>query len=628
MEQAQSSHRRAALAVALACGAFAALPAQGSAAGAAPLMRVVVTGASTGAVEVGRAVRAAGGRVLDQLSLVGGVSAELPRGAVLPRGLLVVADRRLSVSGLDGASDGPANTLRATLGIDRLGGQVGGGTGGGNGGGGNGNGNGGGGNGNGNDNGSNNGGKDRGNGQGAGVTVAVVDTGVADVADLAGRVTHIDVTGTASGGHRDGYGHGTFVAGLIAGNGASSDGAYTGVAPRAHILDVRVADSLGGTDLISVLKGLQAVAAHPNVDVVNLSLSSDSPLPYQIDPLTVALETLWRHGVTVIVPAGNDGPAAGSIASPGLDPVLITAGALDDAASAGRADDTVPSWSSVGPAPQGVSKPDLVAPGSHLVSLRAPGSTVDVTHPLSRVGRGYFRGSGTSFSTAVTSGAVATLLGSGRGDLRPDQVKDLLTGTAYRASGLSNPASAGAGGLDLGAAQSTAWADVAHRADSTLEAIPGDPEVWQAFVTALMNGDEAAAASSWSQLSAEARNWAASSWSQLSPEARNWAASSWSVDSWVGPDGSAADWLARNWAARNWAARNWSARNWAASSWSASSWSARNWAASSWSASSWSASSWSASSWSASSWSASSWSARNWSSRNWAASSWSTTDWG
>ena len=170
----------------------------------------------------------------------------------------------------------------------------------------------------------------------------------------------------------DGYGHGTFVAGLVAGSGKSSSGAYAGVAPAARILDVKVADSDGSTDLVTVLKGLQAVAADKSVDVVNLSLSSGSPLPYQIDPLSAALEGLWRRGVTVVVPAGNDGPNNGTIASPGTDPVLLTAGGLDAHGTASRSDDSVADWSGRGPAPQGVQKPDLVAPGAHVVSLRTP----------------------------------------------------------------------------------------------------------------------------------------------------------------------------------------------------------------------------------------------------------------
>ena len=535
------------LTVALAGAGLAAVPAT---AGTAAPQRVVVTSLTGDAAAAARAVQAAGGRVLDRLSLIGGVSATLPAGTVLAPAYRVVANSPLQVAGKSGDDTGTAIGVRSVLGLGKNGHE------------------------------------------GRGVTVAVVDTGVADVQDLQGRVTHVNVVGGHGG---DGYGHGTFVAGLIAGNGSSSDGTYAGVAPAADVLDVKVADANGNTDLVTVLKGLQAVAAHPAVDVVNLSLSSESPLPYQIDPLTAALESLWRRGVTVVVPAGNESDA---IASPGNDPVLLTAGGLDDHGTAARGDDTVATWSGRGPAPQGVQKPDLVAPGAHVVSLRAPGSVVDAAHPEAVVGSAYFKGSGTSFSTAVTSGAAAALL-SHRSKLTPEQVKAALTGSAYDGAGLSDVDAAGAGALDLKAAYNAKVKDVATTA---VAPIPGDPAVWADLLAALLDGNEQAAASSWSKLSDAARNWAASSWSGLSLDARNWAASSWSARNWAGSD----------WAARNWAARNWAARNWADSDWSASSWSARNWAASSWSASSWSARNWAEDDWAARNWAASSWSARNW----------------
>jgi len=160
------------------------------------------------------------------------------------------------------------------------------------------------------------------------------------------------------------------------------------------------------------------------------------------------LESLWAHGIVVVVPAGNDGPAPGSISSPGSDPVLLTVGALDEfrhrsARRRRRAD-----YSSRGPAPQGVAKPDLVAPGNHLISLRAPGSDIDVANRGSRIGTSYFRGSGTSMSTAITSGSRLPDLLDDRPKLTPDKVKAIVTGSAYHASGLTDLTAAGAGGLD------------------------------------------------------------------------------------------------------------------------------------------------------------------------------------
>src|SRR5689334_9801521 len=256
----QAISRTAALvALALAATGVAAVPAA-----SAPASRVVVTSISGDVAGAARAVQAAGGRVLDRLSLIGGVSASLPSGTVLAPTFRVVPDSTLRVAGKDAAGDdGTVSAVRATLGLGPVAGE------------------------------------------GAGVTVAVVDTGVADVADLRGRVEHVNVSGAAGG------------------DGSSSDGEYAGVAPAAKILDVKVADGEGVTNLVTVLKGLQQVAGRSDVDVLNLSLSSGSPLPYQIDPLTMALDALWRRGITVVVPAGNEGPRPGSVTSPGSDPTLL-----------------------------------------------------------------------------------------------------------------------------------------------------------------------------------------------------------------------------------------------------------------------------------------------------------------
>ncbi len=506
---------------------------------AAPPSSVLVTAASGGAAAAAAAVRAAGGTVLHRLSLVGGVSAQLPRGAVLAPTFRVVANAPLQVAKAKDAKEdtGAPVTVRQTVGLPA-----------------------------------------QPSGEGTGVTVAVVDTGVADVPGLVGRVTHLDVTGQGTG---DGYGHGTFVAGLVAAGG-DGDGSYAGVAPGARVLDVRVADDKGRTDLITVLTGLELIDP-AKVQVLNLSLSSGTDLPYQIDPLSQALEALWRRGVLVVVPAGNDGPDAATVSAPGTDPLLLTVGGLDEHGTAATGDDAVADWSARGPAPQGVAKPDLVAPGAHLVSLRAPGSRVDTANKKSRVDDDYFRGSGTSFSTAVVSGAAAVLLGQ-RPGMAPGQLKALLSGTTYSAAALGNPDAAGAGGLDVAAAQA---APVPAAQPEPSASIPGDPAAWDAFVQALLSGDRKQAASSWSALSLAARNWAASSWSSLSPQARNWAASSWSGRNWAGADGSAADWAARNWAARNWAASSWSARNWAGRNWSDKSWSTADWAGRNWSARNW-----------------------------------------
>ncbi len=541
------------VALALACStALSVLPGQAGAATSSSWRTVVVTGVG----DVAAAVRSAGGQVVDHLPLIGGVSARLPEHARLSTSWTVVEDRPVTVSGKKDANDNaPATSVRASLGLGAPAGE------------------------------------------GAGTTVAVVDTGVADVADFSGRLAHVDVTGEGVG---DGYGHGTFVAGLVAGSGASSGGAYAGVAPGANVLDVRVAGRDGSSSLTLVLKGLQAVAQHPEVDVLNLSLSSGSPLPYQIDPLTQALEALWRRGVTVVVPAGNEGAdGRASITSPGVDPVLLTVGGLDEHGTAGHRDDTVAPWSSQGPAPQGISKPDLVAAGAHVISTGAPDSAVWAANPSARVGAAYLKGSGTSFSTAVASGAAAVLL-QDRPGLSPDQIKTLVTRTAYDVSGKDR--ATGAGGLDLAAALGARTPKDNPRDNG--QAIPGSANAWAAFLQAVLDGDVTAAANAWAQLSPEARQWAARQWAELDPAARQWAARQWSARQWADGDEI---WVARQWAARQWAARQWADSDWSARQWSARQWSARQWSGEAWTADDWSARQWSARQWSARQWSASDW---------------------
>jgi serine protease AprX len=560
MDTTASAARRprgsALIALALAAATTATGLPTAQAAGPSALQTVIVSGFG----DIAGAVRSAGGQILDRLPLIGGASALLPKGADLGPSWTVVPDRVMTVAGTS-ATSGPASTVRATLGLGAPAGE------------------------------------------GAGITVAVVDTGVADIPDLAGRLRHVDVSGDGIG---DGYGHGTFVAGVVAGDGRSSGGAYAGVAPGANILDVRVATDDGSSSLVAVLRGLQAVAAHPEVDVVNLSLSSGSPLPYQLDPLTVALEALWRKGTTVVVPAGNEGTdGKGTITSPGLDPMLLTVGGLDENGTAKRRDDTVAAWSSQGPAPQGVAKPDLVAPGAHIISTGAPGSVVWESTGTTHIGGSYLKGSGTSFSTAVVSGAAAVLL-QDRPSLRPDQIKALTTDTAYEVSGKQR--ATGAGGLDLKEALDTR----APKVKPVNDTIPGAASAWAAFVQALLDGDAEAAASAWAKLSPEARQWAARQWADLSPDARQWAARQWAARQWAGDSLSSEEWAARQWAARQWAARQWADSDWSARQWSARQWSARQW---------------SARQWSEDSWTADDWSARQWSARQWSARQWSMTDW-
>ena len=225
---------------------------------------------------------------------------------------------------------------------------------------------------------------------GRGVGVAVIDTGIdgslPDFWDTRGgsRVVASAVTNPDAKTAGDAYGHGTHVAGIIAGNGSNrtaSDplaGQYMGIAPEADLISVKVGDDDGNATVLDVIYGLQFAVEHKNaynIRVVNLSLESTVAQSYRTDPLDAAVESAHFHGILVVAAAGNHGrtPEAADFA-PGNDPFALTVGAVDDKATADRSDDAYTEWSSVGQTQDGVTKPEIAAPGSQIVSTLAGGS--------------------------------------------------------------------------------------------------------------------------------------------------------------------------------------------------------------------------------------------------------------
>ncbi|MCA1645817.1 MAG: S8 family serine peptidase, partial [Chloroflexi bacterium] len=297
---------------------------------------------------------------------------------------------------------------------------------------------------------------------GAGVTVAVLDSGVAPDLDLGSRIlASVSFAGTAA--QPDPGGHGTHIAGIVAGSGARSAGQYIGMAPAANVVDVRVLDANGNGRLSSVIRGVEWVLAHRaqyNIRVINLSLGAPPAPSYRTDLLASAVEMAWRRGIVVVVASGNAGPAGGTVQSPGNDPYAITVGATDDNGTLSLADDVLAWFSSWGTPAGGQPKPDLVAPGRRLVSIRVPGSTLDGLLADHRVtasnGSSYFRLTGTSQATGVVSGTAALMLAR-QPALTPDQVKKILVATTqgYGPNGtpvLPDPSADGSGLLNAQAA--------------------------------------------------------------------------------------------------------------------------------------------------------------------------------
>jgi serine protease AprX len=285
---------------------------------------------------------------------------------------------------------------------------------------------------------------------GRGVGVAVVDTGIAgDLPDFvtngSSRVVASAVTNPCAKNANDQVGHGTHVAGLIAGNSLNHPGLkkltgrYMGVAPRANLISVKVSDDDGATTVLDVIYGLQFVIDHKDtlgIRVVNLSLSSTVAESYKVDPLDAAVEAAWFSGIVVVAAAGNDGSAADAVSyAPGNDPYVISAGALDDRGSRDLTDDVLAPWSSRGVTQDGFQKPEVLAPGNRLVSALAPRSDFQDLCRKCVLGRKYFRVSGTSMSTAVVSGVAALVLQS-RPNLTPNQVKGAILASLRNVPGV------------------------------------------------------------------------------------------------------------------------------------------------------------------------------------------------
>lgn len=272
---------------------------------------------------------------------------------------------------------------------------------------------------------------------GKGVNIAIVDTGVYPHPDLTRPTNRIVAFKDFVHGRKlpyDDNGHGTHLAGDAAGNGWASKGKYAGAAPEAGIIGVKVLDAEGGgydSDIIAGIAWCIANRKRYGIRILSLSLGGAAIGCCIDDMLCQAVERAVRAGITVVAAAGNNGPGAGTIESPGIAPSAITVGSVDDRRTVKQADDRISWFSSRGPAKGGRKKPDLVAPGESITSLRAPGSALDQELAHQRVGKRYFYLSGTSVSTPLVAGAAALLLQRCPA-LTPKQVKSVLKRRAFR----------------------------------------------------------------------------------------------------------------------------------------------------------------------------------------------------
>lgn len=302
---------------------------------------------------------------------------------------------------------------------------------------------------------------------GSGIGIAVIDSGIAPHAALAGKVVaNVDLAAGTSSANDD-FGHGTHIGGIIAGSASAAAGVTPlfngGIAPGARLINVRVLGADGSGLTSDVLAGIDWAIANRaayNIRVVNLSVGHSVMEPAAFDPLCEAVAEAYQAGIVVVAAAGNAGkladgtPVLGGITSPGNSPFAITVGAINTWQTTVRSDDTMATYSSRGPTRFDLAvKPDLAAPGNKIVSLEAYNSSLSLKYPALHVaGSGtnaYMRLSGTSMATGVVSGAAALLL-SGNPSLTPAQVKAALqNGSSYMAN---------AGLMAAGAGSANFWA--------------------------------------------------------------------------------------------------------------------------------------------------------------------------
>jgi serine protease AprX len=368
---------------------------------------------------------------------------------------------------------------------------------------------------------------------GRGVTVAVMDTGIAEHPDIEGSVVaRMDFVNDGAT-LLDPSGHGTFVAGLIAAHGQT----FKGVAPDAKLVSLRVLDQNGNGKMHSVLAAFDWLLKNRttmHIKVLNLSFGAPQRSSYHRELLAGVVESAWFAGVAVVAAAGNDGPDPRTVAMPGADPFVITVGSFGDQGTLATNDDRESIFSSRGPTRDGVAKPDVLAPGEHIVSLRVPGTALDHEDgggrdraPVDGLPLGaYARLTGTSASTAMAAGAAAIVLEKHK-SYSPAQVKGALIAGGRRIAATRTP------GLDV---------------DDALTARPARVNAGQlpSFVLLrILVASGTAPDLAWDGISWEGISWESISWESVSWESVSWEAVSWEGVTWDGVTWDSVAWEQR-----------------------------------------------------------------------------------
>jgi serine protease AprX len=436
---------------------------------------------------------------------------------------------------------------------------------------------------------------------GKGVGVALIDSGVAPVPNIAANLVNgPDLSLDATGGPNDAidaFGHGTHMAGIIAGRepGLPTSGhdlreapasRFIGIAPDAKVINVKVATADGSVDVSQVIAAIDWVVEHRNdpgvnVRVLNLSFGTDGVQDYMLDPLTYAAEIAWRAGIVVVVAAGNNGVDHPQLNNPAYDPFVIATGAQDQNGSIDPGNDVVADFSSRGNSSR---RPDLVTPGRSIVSLRDPGSLLDTTFASAQVGDDEFKGSGTSQSAAVLSGAIALVL-QRYPSLTPDQVKATLmaSGRVLKTSS-GQTLDQGMRAIDLNQVPSRVSDVASGKLPSrqlftpatglgSIDAARGSFHLVDTDSGTVLQGEIDVTGATWdpatwSAAALEGRTWSGDTWMGRTWSGRTWSGRTWSGRTWTGDAYNGRTWTGRTWSGGDWLGRTWSGRTWSGRTWS------------------------------------------------------------
>jgi serine protease AprX len=389
-------------------------------------------------------------------------------------------------------------------------------------------------------------------------TIAIVDSGIDPTktndfgSRILGQVNFVSSTAVPNS-PGDGYGHGTFVAGIAAGSAAG----YAGVAPKANLLSLDVMNDQGSASVADILKACDWLLANRvqyNIRVANFSLHAVNRASVMFDPLDQAVEKLWLSGIFVVAASGNyaqNGQASGVPYAPGNDPFVMTVGAADIGTTTATTDDTVAPWSAWGYTPDGFSKPDMAGPGRYIVGPVPANGVLPASRPGDVVAPGYMQLSGTSFSAPMVAGAAAMLLDKNP-TWTPDQLKGALMMTASPTPAAPK-GSLGVGELSIQKARSL----------NPNAALPNPNAGLDQFITTASDGvTKVFNAAAWQSAAKSNAAWDTAAWSDAA-----WSSAAWSSAAW-----SSAAWSDAAWASAAYGTAAWSDAAWSDAAWSDAAW--------------------------------------------------------